>query len=61
MNLRGEKLSWRTPSAQDLKTWDQLWRVLVEHILLGCHRYLASLLANYGNKEGIAPSQSPRS
>lgn len=56
MNLRGDKLSWRTPDAQDLKTWDELWRVLVNHILLSCHRYLSSLLTNYGNKEGIAPS-----
>lgn len=56
MNLCGDKLSWRTPEARDLKTWEQLWCVLVDHIMLGCHRYLSSLLANYGNKEDIAPS-----
>lgn len=56
MNLRGDKSSWRTPAASDIRSWEQFWSILREHVLLGCHRYLSGLLANYGNKADFAPS-----
>lgn len=56
LNLRGEKWSWRTTPASSITSWNDLWQILREHILLGCHRYIHSVLSSYGNKEGIAPS-----
>lgn len=56
VNLRGSKDSWRSPPAQEIEDWPRLWAILVEHMKLGCHRYLHSLLLNYGNKTPVAPS-----
>jgi pyruvate-formate lyase len=55
-HLRGIKDSWRTPPASDLADFNDFWEVMRRHLLLYCHRYLASLLALYGNKIDVAPS-----
>ncbi|MDB5269092.1 MAG: hypothetical protein JWP58_2132 [Hymenobacter sp.] len=56
MNLRGDKNSWRSKPAAEIKSWEEFQAIMQQHTLLSCHRYLSSLLANYGNKEPIAPS-----
>jgi pyruvate-formate lyase len=56
MHLRGMKDSWRTPSATDLDDFQAFREVMRRHLLLACHRYLASLLSLYGNKLDVAPS-----
>lgn len=56
VHLRGLKDSWRSRPAADIKAWDEFWAVLCGHIELGCHRYIRSLLLNYGNKSDVAPS-----
>lgn len=56
IHLRGIKDSWRSPPAVELKTWNQFWTTLLEHLNLSCHRYLRNLLLNYGNKSDVAPS-----
>lgn len=56
VNLRGSKDSWRSPPASEIEDWSHFWEILVEHMTLGCHRYMRNLLANYGNKTPVAPS-----
>jgi pyruvate-formate lyase len=56
VNLRGLKDSWRSRPASEIEDWPTFWRIMVEHMRLGCHRYLRNLLLNYGNKSPVAPS-----
>ncbi|MFI0848900.1 pyruvate formate lyase family protein [Mesorhizobium sp. IMUNJ 23232] len=56
VNLRGLKDSWRSPPAPEIEDWPHFWAILVEHMKLGCHRYLRNLFLNYGNKTPVAPS-----
>jgi pyruvate-formate lyase len=56
VNLRGTKDGWRTPSANEIGDWTAFWSIMRDHLLLDCHRYLAGLLAHYGNKANVAPS-----
>ena len=45
-----------TPAASDIRSFDEFWDILKQHILLSCHRYLNDLLTFYGNKAPVAPS-----
>lgn len=54
--LRGTKDSWRSPAATDIRDWPHFKEILRKHVLLSCHRYLRSLLSNYGNKRYVCPS-----
>jgi pyruvate-formate lyase len=56
IHLRGFKDSWRSPSANEISNWDQFMGVYVDHMELGCHRYLRNLIRNYGNKITVCPS-----
>jgi pyruvate-formate lyase len=56
IHLRGFKDSWRTAPAAELTTWKEFCETLHHHLNLACHRYVRSLLSNYGNKSEISPS-----
>lgn len=56
INLRGRKDSWRSKPAADIGSFDEFRTILIEHLLLSCHRYLRGLTLHYGNKEAVAPS-----
>lgn len=56
VHLRGWKESWRTKPASEISSWEEFWLTLVQHISLGCHRYINNLLINYGNKATVCPS-----
>lgn len=56
VHLRGFKESWRSRPAGEFASWAEFWASLVQHITLGCHRYINSLLLNYGNKADVCPS-----
>lgn len=56
VHLRGWKESWRSRPAGEFSSWEEFWNTLAEHIALGCHRYINSLLINYGNKADVCPS-----
>ncbi|MCW8140543.1 MAG: peroxidase, partial [Planctomycetota bacterium] len=56
VHLRGWKDSWRSKRAGEIADFEELWSILRDHVSLGCHRYVRSVLALYGNKAGVAPS-----
>jgi pyruvate-formate lyase len=56
LHLRGAKDSWRTAPAREIHSFEKLWDIMREHILLGCDRYLNNVLTFYGNKERFCPS-----
>jgi len=55
-NLRGFKESYRTKPASEIADFEEFLRILREHMMLACHRYLRNLITFYGNKTAIAPS-----
>jgi len=54
--LRGSKGSLRTPPAASIDIFDAFWKILEQHLLLGCHKFLHNILTAYGSKEKVSPS-----
>lgn len=54
--LRGSKSSLRTKRAKNIKSFEEFWSILEEHLLLGCHKFLFGILSAYGSKENVSPS-----
>ena len=55
-NLRGSKSSIRTEQAKNIKSFEDFWRILEKHLLLGCHKFFHGILTAYGSKEEVSPS-----
>ncbi|GEP50930.1 dehydrogenase [Flavobacterium noncentrifugens] len=56
IHLIGTKDSWRTEAAPDITSWDKFLKLIKEHMVLSCHRYINTLMLNYGNKVNVCPS-----
>jgi pyruvate-formate lyase len=55
-HLRGFKESYRTSSAEEIESYDEFWKIFLQHLELACHRYLHGVLKYYGEKRTVCPS-----
>lgn len=56
VHLRGSNDGWRTPPAEEIKSFDELRSIMKKHLLLDSHRFLNNILNDYGSKEEVTPS-----
>ncbi|HKR02822.1 MAG TPA: pyruvate formate lyase family protein [Pyrinomonadaceae bacterium] len=56
IHLRGSNDGWRTPPAEEIKSFDELRAIMKKHLLLDSHRFLNNILNDYGSKEEVTPS-----
>lgn len=54
--LRGSKGSIRSKPAVEITSFNVFWKILEQHMLLGCHKFLHGILSAYGSKEKVSPS-----
>lgn len=55
-NLRGAKGSYRSPPADQIRTYEQFYEILEKHIWINVNRQFGGVLAAYGCKGPICPS-----